>query len=170
MVLINSVYINIQHLLISLHYGQGLCSPWGRNCFYVYKSHKVSLQKFNVIKSEWPNMPCHFGIQVLEASWFVYLRPAWADCQIMKPAYGRRCTKNKHFSASPPTHVPLATHFRRDVSITSILMHFRPASSVGFVAVEVALGHVCPRVLQFHHIMSVHQRCMFIHLSAVDST
>jgi len=24
----------------------------------------VSLQRFNVINSEWPNMPCHFWIQV----------------------------------------------------------------------------------------------------------
>lgn len=57
-----------------------------------------SLQRFNQrFKSEWPNMPCHFWIQVWEASWFVYLRLAWAGCQIMKPAYGRRCTKNKHF-------------------------------------------------------------------------
>jgi hypothetical protein len=31
-------------------------------------------------------------------------------------------------------------------------MHFRPASSVGFVAAEVALGQVCLRVLHFRHV------------------
>jgi hypothetical protein len=89
----------------------------------------VKLQRVNVIKSQWPNMLCHFLIPVGESSWFVHLRLAWAGCQLMKPTYDRRCTKNKHFSASPPTHVLLATHFRRDVTITSILMHFRLPSS-----------------------------------------
>lgn len=143
----------------------------------MYINHtNVSLQMFVVIKYERPNMSCHFWIQVLEASWFVYLRPAWAGCQIMKPTYGRHCTKNKHFSASPPTHVPLATHFRLDVSITSILMHFRPASPVGLVAAEVALGHVLQymystvHVLQSHHVMSIHERCILIYLPTVDAT
>jgi len=49
-------------------------------------------------------------------------------------------------------------------------MHFRQASSVGFVAAVVVLGQVWLQVLQSHHVMSIHQRCILMHLSTVDST
>lgn len=122
----------------------------------------VSLQRFNVINSEWPNVPCHFLIQVGQASWFVYLRPAWADCQIMKPAYGRRCTKNKHFfrvsTNTCSTRYPLPTRRFNNLDFNAFppgqfswIRGIRSGAGTGLSpSTSVSPCHVNPPTLHVH--------------------